>query len=210
MIQVKAGENTGGKEAIHRLMAAYDFKSRQQLCDHLGASKSTMANRYLRDSFPAEWVIQCALETGVSLLWLTTGQGEPGSNIDTEKNINFVNSGKVKHLSDLISPEIDKVTLTGGSLVEAGKAIIDSSLLPSDSSNLLLVNTAGDSYLVDRNQTPPVNGMWLVDIDGIKSIVKLTRLPGNRLVVHQDDSSFECSLDDLKVLGKALKIIKSL
>lgn len=210
MIQVKAGENTGGKEAIHRLMAAYDFKSRQQLCDHLGASKSTMANRYLRDSFPAEWVIQCALETGVSLLWLTTGQGEPGSNIDSEKNINFVNSGKVKLLSDLISPEIDKVTLTGGSLVEAGKAIIDSSLLPSDSSNLLLVNTAGDSYLVDRNQTPPVNGMWLVDIDGIKSIVKLTRLPGNRLVVYQDDSSFECSLDDLEVLGKALKIIKSL
>ncbi|HGG8935520.1 MULTISPECIES: phage repressor protein CI [Enterobacterales] len=210
MIQVKAGENTGGKEAIHRLMAAYNFKSRQQLCDHLGASKSTMANRYLRDSFPAEWVIQCALETGVSLLWLTTGQGETGSNIDTEKNINFVNSGKVKHLSDLVSPEIDKVTLTGGSLVEAGKAIIDSSLLPSDSSNLLLVNTAVDSYLVDRNQTPPVNGMWLVDIDGIKSIVKLTRLPGNRLVVHQDDSSFECSLDDLEVLGKALKIIKSL
>ncbi|MGA3791765.1 phage repressor protein, partial [Escherichia coli] len=24
MIQVKAGENTGGREAIHRLMAAYD------------------------------------------------------------------------------------------------------------------------------------------------------------------------------------------
>lgn len=210
MIQVKAGENTGGKEAIHRLMAAYNFKSRQQLCDHLGASKSTMANRYLRDSFPAEWVIQCALETGVSLLWLTTGQGEPGSNIDTEKNINSVNLGKIKHLSDLVSPEIDKVTLTGGALVEAGKAIVDSSLLPSNSSNLLLVNTTGDSYLVDRNQTPPVNGMWLVDIDGIKSIVKLTRLPGNRLVVHQDESSFECSLDDLEVLGKALKIIKSL
>lgn len=130
MIQVKAGENTGGREAIHRLMAAYDFKSRQQLCDHLGASKSTMANRYLRDSFPAEWVIQCALETGVSLLWLTTGQGEPGSNVDTKKDINFVNSGKVKHLSDLVSPEIDKAALTNGSLVEEGKAIIDSSLLP--------------------------------------------------------------------------------
>lgn len=210
MIHVKAGENTGGREAIHRLMAAYDFKSRQQLCDHLGASKSTMANRYLRDSFPAEWVIQCALETGVSLLWLTTGQGEPGSNIDPKKDINFVNSGKVKHLSDLVSPEIDKANLTGGSLVDAGKAIIDNSLIPSESSNLLLVNTDGDSYLVDRSQMPPVNGMWLVDIDGIKSIVKLTRLPGNRLVVHQDDSSFECSLDDLEVIGRALKIIKNL
>jgi len=191
-------------------MAAYDFKSRQQLCDHLGASKSTMANRYLRDSFPAEWVIQCALETGVSLLWLTTGQGDPGSNVDTKKDINFVNSGKVKHLSDLVSPEIDKAALTNGSLVEEGKAIIDSSLLPPSSSNLLLVNTSGDSYLVDRSQTPPVNGVWLVDIDGIKSIVKLTRLPGNRLVVHQDESSFECSLDDIEIVGHALKIIKSL
>lgn len=95
----------------------------------------------------------------------------------TQKDINFVNSGKVKHLSDLVSPEIDKAALTNGSLVEEGKAIIDSSLLPPSSSNLLLVNTSGDSYLVDRSQTPPVNGVWLVDIDGIKSIVKLTRLP---------------------------------
>lgn len=209
MIQVKAGENTGGREAIHRLMAAYDFKSRQQLCDHLGASKSTMANRYLRDSFPAEWVIQCALETGVSLLWLTTGQGSQVQTLNL-KNINSVNSSKVVPLSELVSPEIDKATLNGGLLVDAGKAIIDSSILPSDSSNLLLVTTSGDSYLIDRNQTPPVNGMWLVDIDGIKSIVKLTRLPGNRLVVHQDDSSFECGLDDIEVVGRALKIIKSL
>ena len=59
----------------------------------------------------------------------------------------------------------------GGSLVEAGKAIIDSSLLPSDSCELLLVNTASDSYLVDRKQTPPVNGMWLVNIDGIKALL---------------------------------------
>lgn len=210
MIHVKAGENTGGREAIHRLMTAYNFKSRQQLCDHLGASKSTMANRYLRDSFPAEWVIQCALETGASLLWLTTGQGDPSSNINTEKKSNFVNSSQIKHLSDILSPEIDKVTLAGGSLVDAGKAIIDSSLLPSDSSNLLLVNTDGESYLADRSQITPVNGMWLVDIDGIKSIVKLTRLPGNKLVVHQDESSFECSVDDIEVVGRILKIIKSL
>ena len=155
-------------------------------------------------------MIQCALETGVSLLWLTTGQGEPGPNIEPKKNINSVNSSKVVPLSELVSPEIDKATLKGGLLVDAGKAIIDSSILPSDSSNLLLVTTSGDSYLIDRNQTPPVNGMWLVDIDGIKSIVKLTRLPGNKLVVHQDDSSFECGLDDIEVVGRALKIIKSL
>ncbi|MDN0172176.1 phage repressor protein CI [Klebsiella pneumoniae] len=210
MSLIKAGNDSGGRDAINRLIKAYNFSSRQQLCEHLEVSKSTMANRYLRDSFPAEWVIQCALETGVSLLWLTTGQGDPGSNIDPKKNINSVNSSKVKPLSELVSPEIDKATLNGGLLIDAGKAIIDSSILPSDSSNLLLVTTSGDSYLIDRNQTPPVNGTWLVDIDGIKSIVKLTRLPGNRLVVHQDDSSFECELDDIEVIGRALKIIKSL
>lgn len=210
MSLIKGGNDSGGRDAINRLIKAYNFSSRQQLCEHLKVSKSTMANRYLRDSFPAEWVIQCALETGVSLLWLTTGQGDPGSNIDPKKNINSVNSSKVKPLSELVSPEIDKATLNGGLLIDAGKAIIDSSILPSDSSNLLLVTTSGDSYLIDRNQTPPVNGTWLVDIDGIKSIVKLTRLPGNRLVVHQDDSSFECELDDIEVIGRALKIIKSL
>jgi hypothetical protein len=64
---IKAGNDSGGREAINRLIKAYNFSSRQQLCDHLSVSKSTMANRYLRDSFPAEWVIQCALETGISL-----------------------------------------------------------------------------------------------------------------------------------------------
>ncbi|MEH2761096.1 helix-turn-helix transcriptional regulator, partial [Klebsiella pneumoniae] len=57
-------------------MTAYGFNTQIALVEHLQASKSTMANRMLRDSFPADWVIQCALETGISLLWLITGQGE--------------------------------------------------------------------------------------------------------------------------------------
>ncbi|WP_340616907.1 phage repressor protein CI [Xenorhabdus entomophaga] len=212
MIQVKAGENTGGREAIHRLMTAYGFKTRQQLCDHLDASKSTMANRYLRDAFPAEWVIQCALETGVSLLWLTTGQGEPNPNIESESEnkINSENPKKIKHLSEIVSPEINKATLSNGSLIDTGKAFLDSSLLPSDANNLLLVHTTGDSYVIDRSQTPPVNGVWLVDIDGIKNIVKVARIPGNRMVVHQDESSFECSIDDIETIGRVVKVIKSI
>lgn len=52
--------NSGGKKAIERLVEAYGFGTRQALCDHLGVSKSTMATRYMRDIFPADWVIQCA------------------------------------------------------------------------------------------------------------------------------------------------------
>lgn len=65
----------GGRAAIERMVDAYGYNTRQALCDHLGVSKSTLATRYMRDSFPSEWVIQCALETGVSLNWLVTGNG---------------------------------------------------------------------------------------------------------------------------------------
>ncbi|WP_442980184.1 helix-turn-helix transcriptional regulator, partial [Salmonella enterica] len=65
--------DTGGRGAIERMVEAYGFTTRQALSNRLGISKSTLANRYMRDSFPAEWVIQCCLETGVSLSWLVTG-----------------------------------------------------------------------------------------------------------------------------------------
>ncbi|WP_348265451.1 helix-turn-helix transcriptional regulator, partial [Salmonella enterica] len=82
-----AGNVSGGRDAITRRIKAYNFTSRQQLCEHLEVSKSTMANTYLRDSFPAEWVIQCALVTGISLLWLGTGQGDMYACENEERNL---------------------------------------------------------------------------------------------------------------------------
>lgn len=66
---------TGGQQVILRLVEAYGFSTRQMLCDHLGVSKSTLATRFMRDIFPAEWVIQCALETNAWLKWLVSGVG---------------------------------------------------------------------------------------------------------------------------------------
>ncbi|EHC44009.1 phage repressor protein cI [Salmonella enterica subsp. enterica serovar Alachua str. R6-377] len=54
------------------------------------------------------------------------------------------------------------------------------------------------------------NGYWLVDMDGVKSIVKIARVPGNKIVVHQDETSFECSVDDIEAIGRAVKVIKNL
>ena len=65
----------GGKAAIERMLEAYGVTTKQALCERLGISSSTLANRYLRDTFPADYIIQCALETGVSLKWLVTGNG---------------------------------------------------------------------------------------------------------------------------------------
>ncbi|WP_333881206.1 phage repressor protein CI [Atlantibacter hermannii] len=209
MRSIRVGNDSGGRDAINRLIKAYNFTSRQQLCDHLSVSKSTMANRYLRDSFPAEWVIQCALETGVSLLWLATGQGDKIDGAGHKESFDFVNARNIKPLSEVVAPKIDKAILNSGVLIEDGKAILDSSLIPTEVADPQLIQVDDIFYIIDRNIKLPVNGVWLVDIDGIKSIAKLVRLPGNRLAVNQGEASFECLLDDIEVLGRAVKTIKS-
>ena len=210
MSLIKAGNDSGGRDAINRLMKAYNFSSRQQLCDHLSVSKSTMANRYLRDSFPAEWVIQCALETGISLLWLATGQGDIFASEECDKPLKTENAVTVRPLSKIVAPSIKHAELKNGELQSEDEILLDSRLLDSDSVNSLFVKTATDSFIVDTSVKQVSNGYWLVDIDGVKSIVKVARIPGNRIVVHQDESSFECSVNDIEVVGRAVKMIKSI
>ncbi|MEI7199391.1 helix-turn-helix transcriptional regulator [Pectobacterium parvum] len=72
--EIKINPNQGGKAAIERLVEAYGFSTRQALCDHLGVSNSTIANRYMRDTFSSDWIIQCSIETGTYLRWLSTGE----------------------------------------------------------------------------------------------------------------------------------------
>ena len=210
MSLIKEGNDSGGRDAINRLIKAYNFSSRQQLCEHLEVSKSTMANRYLRDSFPAEWVIQCALETGASLLWLATGQGDMYACENEETNLKNEPPVTVRPLSKIVAPSIKRVELKNGELQASDEILIDSSLLDGDSSNALFVKTANNSFVVDTSVKQVSNGFWLVDMDGVKSIVKIARIPGNKIVVSQDDTSFECSVDDVEVVGRAVKVIKNL
>ncbi|EFT2945039.1 helix-turn-helix domain containing protein, partial [Escherichia coli] len=104
--------SSGGKKVIERLVEAYGFSTRQALCDHLGVSKSTMATRYMRDIFPADWVLQCAIETGYSLEWLSFGIGD--------KNISNTNA-------QILVP---KKKLISGTLIEDGAYVFDKTFLP--------------------------------------------------------------------------------
>ncbi|EEZ0424265.1 TPA: phage repressor protein CI [Escherichia coli] len=210
MSLIKGGNDSGGRDAINRLIKAYNFSSRQQLCEHLKVSKSTMANRYLRDSFPAEWVIQCALETGISLLWLATGQGDmyaDNSDANILKNDNDVT---IRPLSKIVAPSIKYTELRNGELQSYDEILLDSRLVEGDSSNYLFIQTTTESFIVDVSVKQISNGSWLVDIDGVKSIVKVARIPGNKLVVHQEETTFECAVDDVDVVGRVVKVIKSI
>lgn len=66
------------KNVVNRMVNAYKLKTVKALCNHFDVGLSVITNRILRNSFPAEYVIQCALETGADLQWLCNGEGEPG------------------------------------------------------------------------------------------------------------------------------------
>ena len=74
------------KNIIDRMVSAYKLKTMKALCEYFGVGISVLSNRVVRNTTPAEYIIQCALDTGANLLWLCTGEGEPNiDGIKTEK-----------------------------------------------------------------------------------------------------------------------------
>ncbi|BEM39457.1 phage repressor protein CI [Serratia ureilytica] len=175
---------SGGKKAIERLVEAYGFATRQALCDHLGVSKSMLANRYMRDTFPADWIIDCALETGVSLRWLTTGEGPV----------------YVDQSSDLIA--IDRLKLVNGKLHPSNYIMFDKALLPSEIISPRVVLDGDVSHVVELDIQTLTDGSWLIEIEGTASIRKLTRLPVGKVRVTDNDISFDCSINEIKLIGR--------
>ncbi|KER01348.1 putative transcriptional regulator [Photorhabdus temperata subsp. temperata Meg1] len=191
------GADSGGKQAIERLVRAYGFKSRQALSDHLGVSKSTMANRYLRDSFPADWVIQCNLETNASLLWLSTGQGEM-----------FPDGRRKKEsLENIIAPTIQRVKLVGGKLNTDSSVVLDSELIAKEIKKPLIVDDGNSWYLLDTEESGVQDGLWLVDIEGMHSIKKITKIPVSKIRVFDNDVTFDCAIDEINFVGRVYLMI---
>lgn len=176
----------GGRGAIERMVEAYGFKTRQALCDHLGISKSTLATRYMRDSFPAEWVIQCALETGASLKWLTDGQG--AKNSSPNENISL----------------LEKQVLIDGTLEMEGYYAFDAALLPDSIKAPMLVLDEDKIYLVDKSFDEVSDGTWLVMVEGKISVRELIRIPVGKVRVTSSNTNitFDCALEELQPVAK--------
>ncbi|MDV5318633.1 helix-turn-helix domain-containing protein [Leclercia adecarboxylata] len=188
--EIKINPNQGGKAAIERLVKAYGFTTRQALADHLGVSKSTLANRYMRDTFPADWIIQCALETGVSLRWLSTSDGP--MRLDARTQVASLNKTKI----------ID------GKLIDSGYILFDTTLLPCNVENISAVEYENSTYLIRQDVNEVNDGKWMVSIDGLYSIRELARLPNNRIMLESKSSKIECNIEDIEVIGKVILTCK--
>lgn len=177
----------GGKAAIERMLEAYGFTTKQALCQQLGISSSTLANRYLRDTFPADYIIQCALETGASLQWLVTGE----SNLDghvREKNI---------ILKKLINNQLENI----------GSYKVDTRITPDFPTNIFALKlNNNDIYLISSSLKRPQNGLWLVNIDSEYFIKKITKLPDGKVKIEEGEHSFISKANELNIEGGVICI----
>lgn len=178
---------SGGKDAITRILQAYGFSTRQALCEHLGVSQSTMANRWMRDTFPHDWLIACHLDTGASMLWLATGQGQLVSVSGEEKGLTL----RLKEI-------------TNGVFNEPVFVRFDSHLIPVETAAPFFVKFEASVYLVDEYHGEVTDGVWLIEIDGFASVKQIYRLPGGKLRIENGPASFECAASDVQALGKVI------
>lgn len=186
--------NQGAKAAIERMVEAYGVKTKLALCDALGVTASALSNRQVRDSFPAEYVLKCALDTGASLRWLTYGQGEMH-----EKNV-------VTTPSALAVPS---KKLLGRQLHDSDTLLLDKKFLPKGIKSPLIIIDGEVQYIATRNYEEIYDGTWLIDIDGNISIRDLVRIPGNKLNVSDKKHSFDCQIEDINAIAKILSICKT-
>lgn len=154
------------------------------LCDHLGVSKSTQATRFMRNIFPAEWVIQCALETGASLLWLTTGQGAI-----------FVNFN-----SDIVECE----NLVKGKLFAASHLLFDNVLFEEEVISPTVVIHNGGKFLCDYGDRDIRDGKWLMDLDGKSNFRDVIRMPVDKVRILNENKYFDCEINDVVFQGKVI------
>lgn len=183
-----------GNSALQRVMAAYGFRFRNDLCRQLDISSSTLSTWLKRNKLPGEVLIQCSLETGTPIRWLATGKGESRSN--TNETTDDASSGTHADVVDL-----QVFVLNEGVLSSRPKIMFDSALLPPDQASTFAVMDGLKTYLMDHAFDEIHDGTWLISIDGKYSIRQLSLIPGKRVKVA-GAVPFECALTEIEVKAR--------
>ncbi|MBG6242192.1 MAG: phage repressor protein CI [Candidatus Symbiopectobacterium sp. Dall1.0] len=180
-------------EVLDRICEAYGFSQKIQLANHFDIASSSLSNRYTRGAISYDFAAHCALETGASLRWLLTGKGERFAGEGIAENVN----GE--------SVSLKKFTLSEGKLIESGSFSIERNVIGKAASDVMCVESDGAFNFIERTSSIS-DGPKLVDIDGSVSIREIAVLPGKKLHVTGGKVPFECSVDDIKLLGRVIGI----
>ncbi|PHM64464.1 repressor [Xenorhabdus stockiae] len=181
--------NFNNEELLNRICQIYGFSQKIQLAKHFNIAASSIQNRYKRGNMSYDLAVHCALETGASINWLMTGEGsayeDKSSSTDTKP--------------------FELLSLIDGKLTKNANLNISGDLFNKQLSRGVCIRTDGKTHFIEQDATLS-DGLWLVDIEGAMSIRELTILPGKKLHVSGGNVPFECSIDDIKTLGRVVGI----
>lgn len=193
MARFRIDPNTDSAPVLDRVIEAYGFTQKLQLAELMNIAASSLSSRYKRGGLPADIMIKCMAETGVNLEWLATGKGRKFD--DEELDILKVPRQKIVdgQLYDSGLVMLDKVIFQQGKPIpERPICILDGML----------------QYVIEQNFTEVYDDEWLVEIEGKTSIRTLTRIPVKKVRVSGVGMAFDCSIDDIKIIGRVVLTIK--
>lgn len=182
--------SAGGRPVLRRILDAYGFQMQKDLGDLLDISSGTISTWVRRDFFPGDVVVTCALDTGVSLKWLATGQGEMYPAPAAAHNDAVITIPKFRHES--------------GELKEAGVWVLDPSLAPAATDSLRFIDGLHAGWLVDTAAQKIGNGRWVIAIDDALDVFDVVRLPGGKVRLSNNAVDFECGVAEIAPFGVVL------
>ncbi|EJV1263940.1 phage repressor protein CI [Enterobacter hormaechei subsp. xiangfangensis] len=193
MARFRLDPESDSAPVLDRVLEAYGFTQKLQLAEHLGIASSSMSARYKRGGLPADIMLKCMAETGVTLEWLATGQGRKFE--DEEVDI----------------LKIPRRKIVDGLMYDAGMYMLDKvSFLPGVPLPTfpVCVVEGNNQFIVDTSFTEVYDDQWLVEIEGKVSIRTLTRIPIKKVRVSGVGMAFDCALDDITVIGRVVLTIQ--
>lgn len=193
MARFRIDPNTDSAPVLDRVMEAYGFTQKMQLAELMNIAASSLSSRYKRGGLPADIMIKCMAETGVNLEWLATGQGRKFDN------------------EELDILKVPRQKIVDGKLYDAGIVMLDKVIFPQGRpipENPVCVLDAITQYVVDKNFSEVYDDEWLVEVEGKTSVRTLTRIPVKKVRVSGVGMTFDCSIDDITIIGRVVLKIK--
>ncbi|EKM0375504.1 phage repressor protein CI [Cronobacter sakazakii] len=193
MARFRLDPESDSAPVLDRVLQAYGFTQKLQLAEHLGIASSSMSARYKRGGLPADIMLKCMAETGVTLEWLATGQGRKFE--DEEVDI----------------LKMPRRKIVDGLMYDAGMYMLDKvSFLPGVPlpTTPICVVEGNNQFIVDTSFTEVYDDQWLVEIEGKTSIRTLTRIPIKKVRISGVGMAFDCGIDDITVIGRVILTIQ--
>ena len=192
MARFRIDPDTDSTPILDRIVMAYGFTQKIQLAKHLQMTAGGLSARYNRGGLPADIMVKCMAETGATLEWLTTGEGQKfdGEDLDVIK--------------------MPRRKIVDGQLYDAGTYMLDKSSFlqgtPLPEKPLCIMEGACQ-FVVDEQFTEVYDGDWLVEVEGKNSVRALTLIPTKRVRVSGAGVAFDCGIDEITILGRVVLTI---